>query len=895
MASAASALSPNGIVSLTTYKNLAVTVDIGTLATRVVLMERGARHPVLVRNDLANEWTPTVVAFPVDSEVKVGDVAQPLTQSRPLQAVTCLPSLLGLDFSDVAACEALAKALILPNPLNAEGVDVPSFAQYGAPFSPTFLVVLLLNRCIGFVRRHIRERYRPETSADADSFEAALEAALPSRLTIVLPRAAPERAFRSASLAAQLVGFPANAVSVLTDTQAAVAAFAALRGIQIGSETPVGARTRVVLVNVGSHYSSVAVVDVSGPVKEGAEPSQPCVHFLADSGIEAGSFDIDAAMYADVLEVALAQAKDGIPTRGRARILDQCRKAKVILSTSPSALISAEAVSADGNLDVRQNVTSDQLLRYSAPLVAKVSALVGDALAAAASASGDDFEKLGDDENSPAGKPTTRVEVIGGGWRNPQLRKALGDVSTSGTVCTTLDAATTAVLGGAYLSGMARVSDENAVFRLRAVERLSSQLESAASHEAAMQAAVTAAEASVAAAEAAAAAPAECEAASDAAAALVKALQDAKTVKEAAVLAAASAAAARAQAEASLGSAQAAVAAGPSLEEAFWSSLAAPSGAAGTALTSVVSDEERASHANMWSRLTARDTEYVELATAQNALDEELGNQHLKLCGTRYRSNMPPDELVKFEDAVKSTRTWLDEEEPHADNDQRLEKLLPTGRLAVSFRERLAILKKTIAEECPSVAVVDAEIQKEKDEEDAQLKVEADKAAQHQRKPQSDPERLKVAALRRDQGNDLFKKGDHMPEAAQRYTEALKILNDVYDTSGPHKEERNALLISCHLNLASIAVTQQQWKDAVSNANKVLELKPDHPKAYFRKGQGHLGLGDYDESEASLSKAAELCPSDAAIERARAELAQKHAAFKKKQKGMASRMFGALG
>jgi len=75
---------------------------------------------------------------------------------------------------------------------------------------------------------------------------------------------------------------------------------------------------------------------------------------------------------------------------------------------------------------------------------------------------------------------------------------------------------------------------------------------------------------------------------------------------------------------------------------------------------------------------------------------------------------------------------------------------------------------------------------------------------------------------------------------------ALKILFDE-DTSLLEDEKKATDLIEevgipVHLNLAFCYLQLEDWKNVINFCNKVLELKPDHVKALYRRCKAYLKL-----------------------------------------------------
>ncbi|EPY31750.1 heat shock protein 110kDa [Strigomonas culicis] len=129
----------------------------------------------------------------------------------------------------------------------------------------------------------------------------------------------------------------------------------------------------------------------------------------------------------------------------------------------------------------------------------------------------------------------------------------------------------------------------------------------------------------------------------------------------------------------------------------------------------------------------------------------------------------------------------------------------------------------------------------------------------------TDPQRLRMAQRRREQGQALFKE-ECWAEAQKRFVQALAVLGQLYDLKNPETlEQRRAISLSCHLNIASCSIKLQLWRNALNNSNSVLELSPDHPKGLFRRGQARLGLQELPEAVGDLQRAADLSQQDAAV------------------------------
>ncbi|CAA7029063.1 unnamed protein product [Microthlaspi erraticum] len=98
-------------------------------------------------------------------------------------------------------------------------------------------------------------------------------------------------------------------------------------------------------------------------------------------------------------------------------------------------------------------------------------------------------------------------------------------------------------------------------------------------------------------------------------------------------------------------------------------------------------------------------------------------------------------------------------------------------------------------------------------------------------------------------GNAAFSSGD-FTSAILHFTEAI----DLAPTNHVLFSNRSAAHASLH-----------HYADALSDAEKTVELKPDWPKGYSRLGAAHLGLNQFQEAVAAYNKGLEIDPSNDAL------------------------------
>jgi stress-induced-phosphoprotein 1 len=95
-------------------------------------------------------------------------------------------------------------------------------------------------------------------------------------------------------------------------------------------------------------------------------------------------------------------------------------------------------------------------------------------------------------------------------------------------------------------------------------------------------------------------------------------------------------------------------------------------------------------------------------------------------------------------------------------------------------------------------------------------------------------------------GNAAFSAG-RFEEAARHFTDAIALAPDNHVLYS----NRSAALASLH-----------RYSDALADAQKTVDLKPDWAKGYSRLGAAHLGLGDAASAVAAYEKGLELDPSN---------------------------------
>jgi len=115
-------------------------------------------------------------------------------------------------------------------------------------------------------------------------------------------------------------------------------------------------------------------------------------------------------------------------------------------------------------------------------------------------------------------------------------------------------------------------------------------------------------------------------------------------------------------------------------------------------------------------------------------------------------------------------------------------------------------------------------------------------------------------------GNSFFKSANY--DAAQRkYEKCLKYLNKILEMNDDKEVEKQVVAVQfpCILNSAACNIKLKKYVEAMADCDEAIDIDSKNAKAYFRRGQAHHGLRDYDSSLADLQEALKLAPNDKGI------------------------------
>jgi len=151
-------------------------------------------------------------------------------------------------------------------------------------------------------------------------------------------------------------------------------------------------------------------------------------------------------------------------------------------------------------------------------------------------------------------------------------------------------------------------------------------------------------------------------------------------------------------------------------------------------------------------------------------------------------------------------------------------------------------------------------------------------------------EKLEVAKRKKEEGNELYKKGKYQ-KANKKYKKAVRFFENDANLKEDQKKIAESLKIPCYLNIAACKLKIGDYLDVIKNCDDVIKVQPDNVKALFRKGQALNILDVWDEAKQLLSRALELDPQNTDVKKELALLKQKRQQQDQKDRKVFSGLF----
>lgn len=154
---------------------------------------------------------------------------------------------------------------------------------------------------------------------------------------------------------------------------------------------------------------------------------------------------------------------------------------------------------------------------------------------------------------------------------------------------------------------------------------------------------------------------------------------------------------------------------------------------------------------------------------------------------------------------------------------------------------------------------------------EAQLEAESEKAKaeqgegeDHDTRKLRKPERMRLVAKNKEEGNELFRGGNYQ-HAAVRYVKALSHASKFFDLTSDDLAEVHALKLSLYLNLAQCYLKLESWGKAIANCNDALALDGKSVKALYRRAVAFEKEKDLERAQQDVKQALALAPQDKAV------------------------------
>lgn len=143
-------------------------------------------------------------------------------------------------------------------------------------------------------------------------------------------------------------------------------------------------------------------------------------------------------------------------------------------------------------------------------------------------------------------------------------------------------------------------------------------------------------------------------------------------------------------------------------------------------------------------------------------------------------------------------------------------------------------------------------------------------------------------------GNDAMKAGK-LGKAQRLYTKVDNTLTNDQGFSEEEKAKQREIQMSASLNTAAAALKLKKYKECIQECNKVLEKRPNHVKALYRRSQAYLERGDMLEAENDLKAAMLEDPDSRDLVAAMKQLKLRMKAANKKDAKLFGAMFSKVG
>jgi len=140
---------------------------------------------------------------------------------------------------------------------------------------------------------------------------------------------------------------------------------------------------------------------------------------------------------------------------------------------------------------------------------------------------------------------------------------------------------------------------------------------------------------------------------------------------------------------------------------------------------------------------------------------------------------------------------------------------------------------------------------------------------------------LETAQKIRVTGNDHFK-NERYQQAIVEYDKAIQTLHSTRPNAND-KVEVDQSKISCYINRATCNIKLANYREAIVDCTKAIELDGNAVKALYKRSQAYCFLKEFKESQADIALALKLEPNNKDVQQQHAKVNQRAQLYKKKQ------------
>jgi FK506-binding protein 4/5 len=154
-------------------------------------------------------------------------------------------------------------------------------------------------------------------------------------------------------------------------------------------------------------------------------------------------------------------------------------------------------------------------------------------------------------------------------------------------------------------------------------------------------------------------------------------------------------------------------------------------------------------------------------------------------------------------------------------------------------------------------------------------------------------EKLEIAQRRKNEGNDLLA-GNYGKLAIKKYEKSLDIFKNSSALSEEEKQKVKDLQLACHLNLAAVHLKEKNYKSAVEESTKALEIDAQNVKALWRRGNAYSYLSEFIPAQRDFDSALVIAPDNDAVKTSYNNCKKRMQAADKKDKKRFENLFERL-